>query len=262
MCQGFTVSIGAREITHALSSLGVCDRDMLYVHSGLSSAIHVEGDSREEKMDTVIAGLAGAAPGGVLAMPTFTYSFCRGEPFDVAGSPSTVGMLTEHFRHRPGVRRTAEPIFSSAILGEVPPGWGDRLYSVGDKDCFGPESIFALLSDSDAKLVFFGVGFEYCTFLYRVEQQMEVPYRYLKRFEGDVIDQGQATRTAADYFVRDLDAGVENDFAPLLEDLLARDLAHQTRIPRGPRVLVTSAGAVTAVATERVRDQPRYLLRQ
>ncbi len=44
------------------------------------------GRTREEKLDTIVAGLSGAVSEGALIVPTFTYSFCRGEKFDVAAT--------------------------------------------------------------------------------------------------------------------------------------------------------------------------------
>jgi aminoglycoside 3-N-acetyltransferase len=252
--------IGATDITEAVRDLGVARGDVLFVHAGMQGAVTAEGTTREQKMDTVLAGLQRVVEGGVLMLPTFTYSFCRGEDFDIASSPSTVGMLTEYFRGRPGVRRTAEPIFSVATTGTVPAAWEQRLFTPADVDCFGEESVFAYLYETDAKLLFFGVGFEFCTFLYLVEQRLRVPYRYAKDFAGDVVADGQRTAVTASYYVRELDSGVENAFGPLAGELLARGLAHEARIPRGPRLLCCSARAVHDTAVELVSQQPDYLL--
>jgi len=194
-------------------------------------------------------------------LPTFSYSFCEGEDFDVARTPSTVGMLTEHFRTRDGVRRTAEPIFSTAIEGPVPQPWLDRLEAVEDKDCFGEQSVFAYLWEVDAVLLFFGVGFEYCTYIYLVEQRQSVPYRWKKRFTGDVIGvHGVRTGVFADYLVRDLEADVVNDFGPLADELRARGALAEHRIPKGPRLRAVRARQVAAVATEMMQANPDYLL--
>ena len=232
----------------------------MFLHSGLQGALRLRGDTREQKMGTLLDGLQAAAPQGVLALPTFTYSFCRGEDFDVENSPSTVGILTEHFRRRAGVRRTPEPLFSTAIRGRLPALWEERLFTVGDVDCFGPESVFSFLYEVDAQLLFFGVGFEFCTLLYMVEQRLGVPYRYAKLFSGDVVAAGRRSPVTASYYVRELDSGVENDFRPLARELLARGLARETRLERGPRILCCRARHVHDVAVEKLGEQPDYLL--
>ena len=144
-------------------------------------------------------------------------------------------MLTEHFRRQPGVERTPEPIFSTAVHGPVAPEWRDRLFGVGDKNCFGEESVFAYLHEVDAVLLFFGVGFQYCTYLYLVEQRRSVAYRYTKRFSGSVVDAGGArTAVVADYLVRDLEADVVNDFEPLAAELQSRGHLAEHRHPARP----------------------------
>lgn len=252
--------ITAADITGALRELGVAPGDTMYAHSGMQGAIRAEGAGREEKMDTVLQGFDDAVADGVLMLPTFTYSYCRGEDFDVAASESTVGMLTERFRARPGVRRTPEPIFSTAVRGALPATWDEKLFRIGDVDCFGEDSVFAHLLEVDAKLVFFSVGFEFCTYLYLVEERLRVPYRYMKPFTGSVIRDGEATPTTARYFVRYLDQDVENDFEPLAAELLRRGDARELKMDRGPRIVVVGARAVHDVAVERIAANPDFLL--
>jgi aminoglycoside 3-N-acetyltransferase len=254
--------IPASDITSAVTDLGVSASDTLFVHAGMQGALRVEGATPAEKMDTVLAGFEACVPNGVLALPTFTYSFCRGESFDIDHSPSTVGGLTEHFRHKPDVRRTPEPIFSTAIRGEAPRAWEERLFAVGDKDCFGEDSVFAYLHAVDSKLLFFGVGFEYCTFIHRVEQYLGLPYRYMKDFSGDVVVQGSARPVTASYFVRDLESDVEDEFRPLARELEARGEARTMRLPKGPHLFVVGAQAVSEVAVEMVGRHPDFLLRR
>jgi aminoglycoside 3-N-acetyltransferase len=253
--------ITAADIASALRDAGVEPGDTVYAHSSMQAAIRAEGASREGKMDTVLGGFeAAVGDGGVLMLPTFSYSYCRGEDFDVAASTSTVGMLTERFRSRPGVRRTPEPIFSTAVRGDLDPDWEQRLFRVGDVDCFGEDSVFAHLYEVDAKLLFFGVGFEFATYVYLVEERRRVPYRYMKAFTGAVLRDGERTETTAEYFVRHLDQDVENDFQPLAAEMLARGAATETRIPKGPRILVAGARAVHDVAMEGLDDNPDFLL--
>jgi aminoglycoside 3-N-acetyltransferase len=257
---GRGIVIDARDIAAALKSLGVRRTDTLWVHAGLQTALKVAGATAADKVETVLSGLEQAVPDGRLVLPTFTYSFTRGATFDVASSPSTVGILSERFRGRSGVRRTADPIFSAAISGPLPGAWERRLLSVRDTDCFGEDSVFAFLRDVDARLLFLGVGFSYCTFVHHVEQRLAVPYRYFKAFEGTIVADGREQRTTARYFVRDLEADVEPFFEPLAEALVHAGAARRATLPRGPSVLVTSTRAVEAEAVRRVGEQPDFLL--
>lgn len=255
--------ISAPDISRALAQLGVMRGDTLLVHSGLKGALRLAGDTREEKLATLTAGLCDSVPDGLLILPTFTYSFTRGEDFHLRDSPSTVGILSERFRALPGVRRTTDPIFSCALLGELADPWGECLLRIGDHDCFGPHSIFGLLAHADAKLLFLGVGFQMCTFVHHVEQRLRVPYRHLKDFHGTVLDGDErAAAVTARYFVRDLADDVESHFAPLGEDLLAAGDARRACLERGPGLYVTSAAAVASRIERRLGEHPDYLLRR
>jgi aminoglycoside 3-N-acetyltransferase len=254
--------IEARDIAAAIRDLGVEAGDTLWVHAGLQTALAMAGASPAEKVATVLRGLEQAVPDGTLMVPTFTYSFARGEPFDVDASPSTVGVLGEHLRRRPGVRRTADPMFSAAVRGPLPPAWSAGLFEARDTDCFGEDSVFAYLRTVDAKLLFLGVGLPYCTFVYHVEQRIRVPYRYFKVFTGTIRAGDRTVATTARYYVRDLESDVENFFDPLADALLASGAARRTTLPRGPALLVTSARAVEAETVRRVRENPDFLLRR
>jgi aminoglycoside 3-N-acetyltransferase len=254
--------ITGEDIASALSGLGVGPSDTLFVHSGLHSALRVEGESAHEKLSTIVGALESAVPDGALILPTFTYSFCEGEPFDLRESPSTVGALTEHFRSLPGTWRTADPIFSCAVRGALPASWEHRLRALGDKDCFGADSVFAYLLEAHAKLLFIGVGFEYCTFVHHVEQGLPVPYRHIKEFRGVVRDGAERAEVRADYFVRNLDEDVETWFDPLAERLAANGHARAEKLPRGPGLLVVEAAAVAAEATAGIAANPDFLLRR
>lgn len=206
-------------------------------------------------------GLRDCVPRGVLIMPTSSYSFCEGEAFDVATTPSRLGVLTEHFRGVDGVRRTTDPIFSCAVLGDPEPAW-QELFEIGDKDCFGPRSVFAHLVAAEAKVLFVGTGFEACTLVHHAEQLAGVPYRYLKDFHGEV----QATHEVAGGDVAPAravtDADVETYLQPLGDALLRDGHARAETLARGPRLLAVEAGAVVWKALATLGDRPDFLLRR
>jgi aminoglycoside 3-N-acetyltransferase len=252
--------IPADAFAAALRECGAGPHDAVFLHSDVRRCGRAEGRAPRDKLDTVLRGLAAAIPGGVLALPTFTYSFTRREPFDVAESPSTVGGLGERFRTWPDVRRTPEPIFSTALRGDLPGPWKERLMAVGDKDCFGPESVFAWLAEADGLLAFLDVPFQACTFVHHVEQRLAVPYRYRKAFEGEVRAGGERRRVRADYLVRRLDQDVVTDTMPLWRALVDAGLTRSAAIPRGPQIDTVRARAVIEVGEAQIAANPDFLL--
>jgi aminoglycoside 3-N-acetyltransferase len=255
-------SISSADLAASLSALGIKAPAALMVHSDIRACLRVEGASPADKLRTIVRALHEVVGDGVLMMPTFTYSACNGQVFDVQSSPSTVGALTEYFRGLPGVRRTGDPIFSVAVRGELPLEWDQRLFSVADVDCFGPYSAFSYLREVDAAFLFFGVGMEACTFIHHVEQRHQVPYRYMKDFHGMVENRGTRSEVTASYFVRPLDGDVEVFLTPLEEALLASGRARGGPGGGGRGRPPTSASAIEEEAVQHLRRNPSFLLRR
>lgn len=237
--------------------------DTLFVHSGLRQALKVDGRTREQKLTTIVTGLRGAVPEGALIMPTFSYSFTKGEDYDVDATPSTgVGVLPEFFRAQEGVRRTTDPLFSAAVAGRVLPEWEECLFGIRDVDSFGDGSVFAYLYEIDAKLVFFGVPATANTYVHHIEQRLAVPYRYSKEFRGRVTAGGSSGDVTASFYVRDLEGDVEVYLAPLGDDMLRSGRARATAMEGGPSVYVATARAIAEQCEEGVAANPDYLLRR
>lgn len=256
--------ISASVVTDALRELRVARDGMLLVHAGLQGSGRIEGPRSRDKLDTIVAGLRGAVPDGVLAMPTFTYSACWGQAYDRDRTPSTVGQLGEHFRLQPGVRRTSDPIFSTAVLGDVGAAWEEPLFAVGDTECFGPQSVFSFLHERAGTLLFWDVGFGFCTHVHRVESVLRVGYRFLKPFTGVVRDEGREVAVTARFFCRRLDLHHPADphFGPLEERLLASGGARRLQLPGGPLLLAVDARAIAEEAARGVAQNPLFLVRE
>ena len=247
------------DITAALRDLGVGARPLL-VHSDLRCCLTLRGRTRDEKLATMLAGLEGAIGDGPLLVPTYTYSYHRGEDFEPARSPSTVG-FGEWVRAQPGSRRTPDPIYSTAVRGRLPGDWEQRLFAVGDSDCYGPDSVFAYLRAVDAQILFFGVAATANTFVHHLEQVLGVPYRYFKDFGGRVLIGDSAIATRARCFVRDLESDVVVHFAPLVHAMREAGESSSTTFERGPRLTLTSAAAVERCVRRGLAANADFLLR-
>ncbi|CUU69277.1 AAC(3) family N-acetyltransferase [Campylobacter hyointestinalis] len=138
---------------------------------------------------------------GTLIMPTFTYSFCKNKIYDKLNSRSTMGVLTEFFRHQNGVVRTNDPIFSFAINGA-----NKDAFLSDTKSCFGKNSVYDVLKKMEGKIVLLGTQKLGYTFTHYIEEQAEVSYRYFKEFSGKIADEnGKISSKSILYFVRDIE---------------------------------------------------------
>lgn len=197
----------------ALHSSGVKQGDTIFVHAGLGTfGTLPEEYTREDLCRELVNVLqASVGPSGTVAMPTFTYTFCKGTPFDRQKSPSEVGPLSEFFRTHTDAVRSSHPIFSITALGPR----ATELTTVG-MDAFGTDSAFANLRAANALLVFFGARFEIsCTLVHHIEQMHGVPYRSIKIFRGLFRDEDTEKEIACTHFVRPANGKAVTDISRL-----------------------------------------------
>ena len=192
--------------------------DCLFIHSDIrffGKLVEFDNDILLTSIIDAFKEVVGAT--GTLIMPTFTYDFSEGRIFDVNNSKSTVGVLTEFFRKSPDVVRTTHPILSVAIWGANKDFFLDI-----SKDSYGKNSIFGKLQKCNAKIVLMGT--DRLTYLHYIEKSIGVPYRYLKEFEGTIIDGENEYNDKFTYYVRYLDRNIESNSIPFQNHLLEKGL--------------------------------------
>lgn len=187
------------QLVEALKKAGINQGDTICVHSDLTKFGKNKLPRTEYLQSYIDAFREVLGEEGILIMPTFSYSFCNGEEYNVQTTKSTVGVLTEYFRKCPEVVRTRDPIFSFAIHGREIEQYRD----IGEA-CFSRDSMYGKLVDNKAKIIFLGGKRGCFTFNHFLESIMKVPYRFMKRFEGIVIDGDNKYQTYRDYYVRHL----------------------------------------------------------
>jgi aminoglycoside 3-N-acetyltransferase len=225
------IGIVPADIGDALSALGLRRGDVVLLHSDAVVAAQLPSMPESQRLDRVIEALERVmGADGTLVMPTFSYSFTKNETFDALQTPSTVGMLTERFRTRVGVRRTADPIFSIAANGPM----AQELASLPVHECFGPQSAFALLHRVNALVVCLGCSLTNGgTFVHYVERSHGVNYRYDKTFYGVIKwPDGTSTNNSVVYYVRDLARKSGADLRRLRRRLEARGLLRSAPVGR------------------------------
>ncbi len=246
--------ITEKDITDAFREAGCRKGDVIFVHSDVGVFGKLLCLDRKLSLGSICNAIKeSVGPAGTVIMPTFTYSFCKGDPFDVNNSKSTVGVLSEYFRNLPDVVRTLHPIFSVAIWGKQK----DELAAVG-KDSFHRNSIFGKLHEIKGKIVFFGARFQTCTYVHYVEQMHGIPYRYMKNFKGKVISGDREWEDSCTFLVRDLGKKVLSDFSKLKKHFLENNLMKQITLGNGSILLV--GADVLFDECRRLLDEDIYFL--
>jgi aminoglycoside 3-N-acetyltransferase len=257
------VTIAPSAVTDALLSIGVREGSVVMVHPDAIVAAQFPATpaarpGNEQRLDLLIEAIEAAVGSqGTLLMPAFSYSFTRGEPFDICNTPSAVGMVSERFRTRPGVRRTLDPIFSFAVRGHL----AQELCTIPAKECFGAESVFAVLHRWNAQIVDLGCSMSRGgTFVHYVETAYGVDYRYKKRFSGIVISpDGLATECSVVYHVRDLTRKSGADLRRLQKRLADDGKSRTVQIGKS-RIMAVTANELFDTAWKMLDEDPVSLI--
>ena len=121
---------------------------------------------------------------GNILLPAYNWDFCGGKTFNYNETLSTTGVLANEAMKRNDFTRTKHPVNSHFVWGKDK----DKLTSTDYMSSYGATSIFTELYSYNIKYVFLGVNLTAFTYLHHFEQEIGVPYRYLKYFTGSYID--------------------------------------------------------------------------
>lgn len=251
-------TIAPSDVTDALTSIGIRHGSIVLVHADAIVAAQFPPMPNEQRLDLLIEAIEAAIGSeGTLVMPAFSYSFTKGERFDIGNTSSDAGMVTERFRTRPGVCRTADPIFSFSVRGPR----AQELCGLRPKECFGAESVFGALHRMNAHIVDLGCSMSRGgTFVHYVETAHGVGYRYKKVFSGTVISpNGEAVEGSVVYNVRDLTRRSESDLRRL-QKRLAEDGKSRTADVGRSRIIAVTASDLFDTAWKMLDEDPVSLI--
>ncbi|WP_456324635.1 DUF4910 domain-containing protein [Desulfonauticus submarinus] len=243
-------------LAEAIAKAGIKRGDVVFSHSNIGYfGFPEEGRSKEIVFHTILDAFFDVlGDEGTLIVPTFTYSFCKGQPFDPAQTPSTCGIFPEMLRQHPDAHRSHDPIFSVTAIGKR----AKEFTSNVPVECFGKDSFWErfLLADGIICNLNFDAG---STFIHYVERCLNVPYRYNKLFTGFLIINNKPIKGSAIYFCRDLS---NPDTVASFEefDKLAREegLVHSEQVGRGAIVSIRAKDTYDLIS-QRLNTTPWFL---
>ncbi len=193
------------ELHAQLRALGVCEGDLVMIHTSMRRVGPVEGGAA----GVIEALRAAVGAGGTLLM---VLSADEDEPFDALRSPVDVedmGVLAETFRTYPGVSVNDHPADRFAALG---PRASELLEPIPLHDYHGPGSVLERLTERGGKVLRLGANPDtvtlthYAEYLADVPNKVRVRRRYVRADTGEVwiesLDDtdGIATWDQGDYF--------------------------------------------------------------
>lgn len=196
------------QVIDTLGAVGLQQGDGVIVHSALHFLGRPTGGL--ETYLNAFHEVLGAQ--GTLAVPTFTFGFARGEPFDRQNTPSSgMGVFSEYIRLHPEARRTTHPLQSIAVIGRHRDDLTER-----DTLCaFDDGSAFDRMLELGFKLVLLGAGIQAASMVHYCEQRLPVPYRYWKDFTGSWRDGAVEEQRTYRMFARDLQINPQLALTPI-----------------------------------------------
>lgn len=248
-----TPQVSKNEIVEGLRALGIGAGARLFVHSSLKAFGRVDGGA-----DAVCDALLDAvAPGGTVAVPTFTWGVNHAREvvvFDVRNDPCEVGIIPETFRRQPGALRSEHVCHSVTAIGPDASGvMGDGVRS------FAWGSSMYRLYEMDFLYLFLGCLFDSCTAMHCAEELVQVPYRYYRHFRGSTIVRadGASVPARSVEFVRY--TPYANDFTMAERDCEQAGLFRRGKIGNA-NVSLARMRDIVDVVVEELNENPGYLL--
>ena len=240
-------------IQKKLTEIGIEKDDTIYCHSNIGFFGLPEQEISDNLPKVFFDCLQEkVGENGTLIFPTFTYSFSqnrnntffskndygknvvKNNVFDLKNSKSNMGLLSEYARLIPNSTRTADPFFSSVIIGKL----NNYLSKNISNNSFGQNSLFERLHKINAKVLTF--NFPGTTFIHYVERELSVEYRYDKEFWGEIVTNKDKEKIKWVITVNDLSKSsyTHNPF-PYVKYIKQNNVAKFTQLGRGEMLVIS-----------------------
>jgi aminoglycoside 3-N-acetyltransferase len=160
------------DLRNRLSSMGLAPGDTVILHCSFSETNGFTGGP-QQVIESLLALLG---PAGNLMMMSMPYTGAAmtylksGSVFDVRTTPSRMGLLTEIFRRKRGVRRSLNPVHPVLVYGPKAE-WLVEGHHLLSYSC-GEGSPFEKALSLNAKILFYDADYLTCTFQHHLEHRI------------------------------------------------------------------------------------------
>ena len=244
------------EIISALKGLGVQKGDNLFMHSNIGFFGKLKDATTQEDYYRIFkeAILEVIGSEGTMVVPVFSYSFCKGNVFDINETPGVCGFFSENLRKDPLSSRSADANFSIAAIG------ANSIYFTSDapEHSFGKGSFWDKFLQKKGKFCNFNFDAG-STFVHYVEKSIGVNYRYDKAFKGISKNNNGEREQVFYHFVYDLNKPEDGpEFTKFHKKAIETGLAKTANLGRGQIVLISAEDTYKLIATE-IPVNPTFL---
>ena len=183
------------DVCQVLKEIGADECDTLFIHSDILFGTLSKGLKRKDYLQALYDAVEQLHVTNLI-IPTFTYSFCNHEDYDVRNSATSMGAFNEYIRKMPGRSRTLYPLLSLSVPENL-----RETFSLPCDHSLGSDSGFDILHRMEnVKFLFLGARLGNCfTYVHYVEKMLDVPYRFDMPFSGRIIDAKGAVSEKTQY---------------------------------------------------------------
>ena len=248
------ISISELKIQRVLEKIGIREGDTVIVHSSIGLMFGLQ-DNPAKLLYSALRRII--TDSGTIAVPTFTFSTCKGAVFDIDKTPSEVGSFSNYILSLDGVRRSIHPILSIAAIGPN----AKFLSNHESPSSFGEKSSYQKIIKQKAHVLLVGAGINYLSLIHQVEEDLSVPYRFYKEFDIQVKIEGFINEIKVPYYARYLDRGIEYDYEKREKTLIQSKAINTIRLGWG-NIKYGRADEIYSVLYEKVLSDRLFLLKK
>ena len=244
-----------KDIVNSLKEIGLKEADSIFIHSNLGffgrlQNIDSSGDYCKIFKDAIFDVIG---KNGTLVVPTFTYSFCNNENFDLQNSPSICGMFTEWIRTNTKCIRSEDANYSIAAIGAK----DDFFTKNPPSHSFGENSFWERFMIENGKFCNFNFD-PASTFVHYVEKSLQVPYRFDKEFSGIFINNNVKFSKSFYHYVRELKPEFEPQFDKFNLAANKKNLVKVSNLGKGQIVCISALDSFNLIKNE-LKTDPFFL---
>jgi len=188
-----------RDIVARLRDVGLMRGDHIFVHSNLGFFGKLENATTSVDYYRIFKEAIFEVIGdeGTLVVPSFTYSFLKGEEFDIDNSPSFCGIFSEMVRKDLEARRSEDANFSVCALGKLSEFFTQNVSQYS----FGDDSFWHRFHEKKGKFCNFNFDAG-TTYIHYVERCLGVSYRKDVPYTGFSVINGEKSKKMYYHFFR------------------------------------------------------------
>jgi len=254
-------SYGEAELRAAFGQLGIRHGNTVLVHSGFNRFSGYRG-TPSAFIETLLTTIG---PKGNLLMVSMAYMSSayaylkRGSVFDVRKTVSHMGVISEAFRHYPGVVRSLHP--SNPVLARgARAGWIVEGHERCLQPC-GPGSPFEKFAALDGKVLFYDASMYALTFFHYLEDLMEdrldFPLFREGLMEAKIVDYDGKPRTIRTRVYSE-QAIRRRDATPMFDELDKAGLIRRVRVGNSQLILLHANDLINEVRSLAARGISLY----